>query len=95
MVQDPNVERVIKNYTEPLQKQISKIQTELEAVKKQCIISNVKVMSYDSELTNHKPDENASKCYKGLDEAYFSMNSVDFDYMLNTLQNKINTYRKM
>ena len=36
MLQDPNVERVIKNYTEPLQKQISMMQIELEALKQQC-----------------------------------------------------------
>lgn len=41
MLQDPNVERVIKNYTEPLQKQISMMQIELEALKKQCNISSV------------------------------------------------------
>jgi hypothetical protein len=42
MLQDPNVERVIKNYTEPLQKQISMMQIELEALKKQ---SNIGVVS--------------------------------------------------
>ena len=39
MLQDPNVERVIKNYTEPLQKQISMMQIELEALKQQCNIA--------------------------------------------------------
>lgn len=62
---------------------------------RQCAIHNVRVMCYDPTLTNHEPDENASKCYKGLDEAYFSMKGTDFDYMLNGLQNKINVYRKM
>ena len=41
MLQDPNVERVIKDYTEPLQKQISMIQIELEALKQQCNIGAV------------------------------------------------------
>jgi len=41
MLQDPNVERVIKNYTEPLQKQISMMQIELEALKQQCNIGAV------------------------------------------------------
>lgn len=41
MLQDPNVERVIKNYIEPLQKQISMLQNELGAIKKQCNIANV------------------------------------------------------
>ena len=43
MLQDPNVERVIKNYTEPLQKQISMMQIELEAIKKQCNIGAVSI----------------------------------------------------
>ena len=38
MLQDPNVERVIKNYIVPLQKQISMMQIELEALKQQCNI---------------------------------------------------------
>ena len=41
MLQDPNIERVIKNYTEPLQKQISMMQIELEALKQQCNIGAV------------------------------------------------------
>lgn len=41
MLQDPNVERIIKNYTEPLQKQISMMQIELEALKQQCNIGAV------------------------------------------------------
>jgi len=41
MLQDPNVERVIKNYTEPLQKQISMMQIELEALKQKCNIGAV------------------------------------------------------
>ena len=41
MLQDPNVERVIKNYTEPLQKQISMMQIEIEALKQQCNIGAV------------------------------------------------------
>ena len=41
MLQDPNVERVIKNYTEPLQKQISMMQIELETLKQQCNIGAV------------------------------------------------------
>lgn len=62
---------------------------------RQCAIHNVRVIFYDPKMTMHKPDKNASKCYKGLDEAYLSMSGTDFDYMLNRLQNKINTYRKM
>ena len=41
MLKDPNVERVIKNYIEPLQKQISMIQIELEALKQKCNIGAV------------------------------------------------------
>jgi len=41
MLQDPNVERVIKRYTEPLQKQISMLQIELGSIKQQCNIANV------------------------------------------------------
>ena len=41
MLQDPNVVRVIKNYTEPLQKQISMMQIELEALKQQCNIGTI------------------------------------------------------
>lgn len=44
MLQDPNVERVIKNYTEPLQKQISMMQIELDVLKKQCNIGAVSGM---------------------------------------------------
>jgi hypothetical protein len=41
MLQDPNVERVIKRYTEPLQKQISMLQIELGSIKQQGNIANV------------------------------------------------------
>jgi len=41
MLQDPNAERVIKNYIDPLQKQISMMQIELEALKQQCNIGTV------------------------------------------------------
>lgn len=51
MLQDPNVERVIKNYTEPLQKQISMMQIELEALKQQCNIGAVMHWVATSERT--------------------------------------------
>jgi hypothetical protein len=47
MLQDTNVERVIQDYTEPLQKQISTMQIELEALKKQC---NIGAVSHRREL---------------------------------------------
>ena len=55
MLQDPNVERVIKNYTEPLQKQISMMQIELEALKQQCNIGAVSGMLPLTENAKKKP----------------------------------------
>ena len=45
--------------------------------------------------TKHHQDINADNCYKGLDNAYFSMRKTDFGYMLNALQNKVNIYKEM
>lgn len=41
MIQDPNVERLIRKSIEPLNKQISMLQIELEGVKKQLAIPRV------------------------------------------------------
>ncbi len=58
--------------------------------------SNNSTAKHDSLATSHVQNSDATKCYKGLDAAYFSFeNSTDFDYFLNGLQNKINQYRKM
>ncbi len=51
---------------------------------------------YNKFATEHENNLDANKCYKGLDDAFFSFeNSSDFDYFLNGLQNKVNVYREM
>jgi 5-methylcytosine-specific restriction endonuclease McrBC regulatory subunit McrC len=48
MIQDPNVERIIRKSIEPLNKQISMLQIELNGVKEQLAIPRVsKRFSYD------------------------------------------------
>lgn len=50
----------------------------------------------DTSLIKHVFDINASQCYKSLNKAYFSFeNRNDFDYFLNSLQQKINIYKKL
>lgn len=46
MIQDPNVERLIRKSIEPLNKQISMLQIELEGVKKQLAIPRVSGSSF-------------------------------------------------
>jgi len=68
MLQDPNVGRVIKNYIEPLQKQISMMQIELMALKQQCNIANV---------VESNPNEKAALKH-AVNAIYFADNS---DYL--------------
>lgn len=46
MIQDPNVERLIRKSIEPLNKQISMLQIELEGLKKQLAIPRVTTRTF-------------------------------------------------
>ena len=67
MIQDPNVERLIRKSIEPLNKQISMLQIELEGVKKQLAIPRVSFSLHKrTELLKKAQEESEKKVDRQL-----------------------------
>lgn len=91
MIQDPNVERLIRKSIEPLNKQISMLQIELNGVKEQLAIPRV---------VQAKPEEVCKIVRKTFDDWIFGVelsdgeklivvDSADFNEIITEIEDKL------